>query len=75
MRGKILHMFQCGRVKHKKLLVTVSTFNFPYGTWEKKLVIRHETTDDDSIVSLLFFVNETVVMQTHQPEEESKQLH
>lgn len=43
------------------------------GLGEEKLVIRHETTADDSIVSLLFFMNETVIMQTDQLKQDSKQ--
>lgn len=39
---------------------------FHMGLGEEKLVIRHETTADDSIVSLLVFMNETVLIQTHQ---------
>lgn len=74
VRGKILCMFQCGRVRYKKLLVTVSIFYFPYGTWGKKSCIRHEITDDSSTVCLLFFMNETLIMQTHQLEEESEQF-
>lgn len=42
------------------------------GLGEEKLVVRHETTADDSIVSLLVFMNETVIVQTHQLKEDSK---
>jgi len=62
-------------VRHKKLLVTCYCEHILFSIWnlgEEKLVIRLETTADDSIVSMLFLMNETL-MQTHQLEEDSKQ--